>query len=219
MDRKQEITSLWLNAIVPGVMAQGAVLSAVLMVMSVAISSPSARAADDEAAERSLYRSRAADGSPVFSDRPPADGSEVLERSAPPKPVNVMPAWSESEESSETPVQDEEDSAVAVAAYTLLEISSPQHEATIRHPTEPVPVSYRIEPALQPGHQVQLLLNGVPQETMALDWPDRGEHRLMVQVVGPQGQQLKRSPPVTVFVHRPSVLLRPGASGEEDDND
>ncbi|MBZ2189270.1 hypothetical protein K8B33_09190 [Alcanivorax sp. JB21] len=214
MDRKQSVASQWRAAIVPRVVASGVMASGILMAMSMAVWSAPAWAADDDATERSLYRSRAADGSPVFSDRPPADGSEVLERRAPPEPVNVMPARPRAPSAQPATRPQGVPDAAAVAEYTLLEISSPEHEATIRHPTEPVPVSYRIEPGLQPGHRVQLLLNGVPQETMALDWPDRGEHRLMVQVVGPEGQTLKRSDSVTVFVHRPSVLLRPGAKKE-----
>ncbi|MCH8542551.1 MAG: hypothetical protein LAT61_03165 [Alcanivorax sp.] len=172
---------------------------------------------DEDASERSLYRSQGADGAPVFSDRPPADGSEVLERRAPPQPVNVMPTRPRAESAPSRPAAGED--KPAVEGYTLLEISSPEHEATIRHPVEPVPVSYHIEPALQPGHRVLLLVNGVPQEAMALDWPDRGQYVLAVKVVGPEGQELKRSASVTVFVHRPSVLLRPGADAGKSGKD
>lgn len=186
-------------------------------ILSLAWSAP-AWAVDDDAAGKSLYRSQGADGAPVFSDRPPADGSEVLERRAPPAPVNVMPARPRAGPSSVRQAPAESEPAQE-QGYTSLEITSPEHEATIRHPVEPVPVTYRIEPALQPGHQVLLLVNGVPQEEMALDWPDRGQYVLRVQVVGREGQELKRSASVTVFVHRPSVLLRPGAgagsSGKE----
>lgn len=198
----------------------GAVLRAVALgaVLSVAWSAP-AWAGDDDAPGGSLYRSQGADGAPVFSDRPPADGSEVLERRAPPAPVNVMPARPRAGSPSVRPAPAERAPTQEQQGYTLLEITSPEHEATIRHPVEPVPVAYRIEPALQPGHRVLLLVNGVAQEEMALDWPDRGQYVLRVQVVGAEGQELKRSASVTVFVHRPSVLLRPGAGAGKSGKD
>jgi len=51
---------------------------------------------------------------------------------------------------------------------------------------------------------LRLLDNGV--ETAAtISWPDRGEHRLLVQVIDDEGEVIAESEPVVVYVHRPTV--------------
>ncbi|WP_162925878.1 DUF4124 domain-containing protein [Isoalcanivorax indicus] len=170
-------------------------------------------ASDEDPGDR-IYRSRGADGAPVFSDRPPQDGRPVEQRRTP-RATNVVPAPSSPRPppaGASPPSTPRADETERLDYYQRLAITSPEHEATLRHPVEPVPVTYELEPGLLPGHQVRLLRNGEPEAQMALDWPHRGAHELVVEVRDAEGKVLKRSAPVTVFVHRPSALLRPGAS-------
>lgn len=159
-----------------------------------------------------IYRSEGQGGVPVFSDRPPEDGRPAEQRRAPQADnvIQTPPARPRAEPGrAATPASAPDETRLDY--YQRLVITSPEHEATLRHPVEPVPVTYDLEPPLLPGHQAILLRNGEPETDMALDWPYRGAHELVVEVRNAEGRVLIRSEPVTVFVHRPSVLLRPGA--------
>lgn len=84
-----------------------------------------------------------------------------------------------------------------------LAITSPADQATMRHP-QTMTIKYSVQPALQEGHRLRLLDNGV--ETAAtITWPDRGEHRFVVQVIDGEGEVISESEPVVVYVHRPTT--------------
>jgi hypothetical protein len=105
--------------------------------------------------------------------------------------------------------------------YARCTVAEPVHDQTF-HGVQPVSVRLTIEPALQPGHRIQLFVNGAARS----DWPAnaieytlpevfRGSHTLSVRIVDEQGRPACSGPSSTFHLRQPSVLspLRQGQSG------
>lgn len=153
---------------------------------------------DDEPEKHRIYKFRDAQGRTIFTDEPPeGQASEEVELKSgndlPLKPTRTP-----------SPVLEDEQEDDEAAEYQV-RITSPEEEATLRHPTEPVPVQVSVDPQLASGHSLRILHNGEPLEGQALDWPDRGTHTLKAQVVDQAGEVISESATRTIFVHRPSV--------------
>jgi hypothetical protein len=120
----------------------------------------------------------------------------------PPLPVPVDP-----------PPEKEEDKAI----YSSFVIDSPVNEETIRDNLGNIPMLLTLEPELiaSQGHRIQYFLNGEPHGRRTVDTEktftnvDRGEHQLSAVVVDGAGKTLIDTPPVTVFMKRPSLLNNP----------
>lgn len=141
-----------------------------------------------------IYRTLDDKGRPVFTDAPDPSGNaeevQVREQNTidmvKPKPLTMS-----GQKAEKPPLQ-----------YKLA-ITSPADQASLRHPPS-LTIKYSVQPALQEGHRLRLLDNGV--ETAAtISWPDRGEHRLVVQVIDAEEEVISESAPVVVYVHRPTV--------------
>lgn len=70
-----------------------------------------------------------------------------------------------------------------------------------------------LSPGLQPGDTIELIDNGQrikqgQQTSFALEYLDRGEHQLQLQVVNAKGDVIISSNLVTVYIQRHSVLKR-----------
>ncbi|MGD9602068.1 MAG: hypothetical protein AB7O21_04240 [Gammaproteobacteria bacterium] len=102
----------------------------------------------------------------------------------------------------------------APAAYGSIEILSPQHEETLRDNGGDVTVRVRTRPRLRAGtgHHLRILLDGRLQgiaserTEIGLRNLDRGSHQIVAVIVDADGQELVRSAPVTVYLHRRSLL-------------
>lgn len=143
-------------------------------------------------AEERIYRSQDADGKPSFSDRPAA-GAKPVEL----PPVNTVPAQA-------APSQAPNPAHVPVTDYRVA-LNAP---STVANGLVPTPVGIEVEPALQPGHRWQLVLDGeVVAEgegnSHSLGSLSRGAHELSVQVVDHRGSVLGGDGPVRLFVLRP----------------
>jgi len=112
----------------------------------------------------------------------------------------------------------------APTAYESLEILSPAHEETLRDNGGNVTVRVRATPRLRTGsaHRLRILLDGRLQDAasersaITLRNIDRGSHEIVAVIVDPDGRELVRSAPVTLYLHRrsllhPSVKSRPKA--------
>ena len=99
----------------------------------------------------------------------------------------------------------EEDEIEVVLEYKLA-ITSPANEETLNNP-ESMTVAVSVNPAPAPGHALRILDNG-QEVARVVEWPDRGEHRLVAQVVDEDGKVLAESAPVVVYVQRVSLLNR-----------
>jgi hypothetical protein len=164
-----------------------------------------------------IYRTRDESGNPVFTDRP---------QGADPERVDVAPSTSNvyrlpeavpapdpgtvADENLGTPEAD----AAAPPSYTVF-VEQPGVEEAVRANGGNVTVLARVEPGLREGDRLELLWDGEPRGTsrdgsFRLEAVDRGEHRVVIRVLGGDGDELARSDTVTFYVLRRSVLLPPG---------
>ena len=175
-------------------------LSALLLVLFSVV----AQAAEEPATEeliteeptQRIYRTVDEQGRPVFTDVPdhraPAQELQIREQNTVPMVVpRIAPA--------------EEDEVEVVLEYKLA-ITSPANEETLNNP-ESMTVAVSVNPAPAPGHALRILDNG-QEVARVVEWPERGEHRLVAQVVDEDGKVLAESAPVVVYVQRVSLLNR-----------
>ncbi len=102
----------------------------------------------------------------------------------------------------------------AAAIRYQLQILSPAADEAIRNNAGTVSVTVEAEPALQPGHFYQLLLDGEPfgapgeQTSFQLSNVDRGTHQLAVAVVDAQERVLQQSESRSFHLIRTSLAQR-----------
>lgn len=162
------------------------------------------------AGEGRIYRMTDEQGRVIFTDSPPAgaDAREVR-----PQPSNIMPAPARPQGQARPSPPASPD---AFAGYSEIVIHAPAADQTFQNPQQPISVQVGVTPALQAGHQLRILHNGTPLAGTQLVQPVRGAHTLVAQVLDDDGKVLAESGAVTVHVHRPSVLLGPGARRDND---
>lgn len=142
-----------------------------------------------------------AEGNVIYSDRPVPGGQlmnapDVQTISPPPTPAQPAAA------AQPAPGQD--------TGYSLIEILTPDQEATIRDNQGNVAVVVGLSPNLRSGRgeRLQLLLDGAPASQpgtstrFELQNVDRGTHQVQAVVVDARGRTLASSEPVTFFLHR-----------------
>ncbi len=147
-----------------------------------------------------VYRSIDEDGSVQYSDKPTPD-SEAVKLQQP----TILPA---------TPVQRPATTTIQKKQqksqyYQSLRITRPGKQETLRGGQGIVEVSVAIQPALQDGHQLEILLDGNAQRadttSLTLQNVYRGEHQLQARILDAQGKALLESERITFFMHRPTV--------------
>lgn len=93
--------------------------------------------------------------------------------------------------------------------YTAFEILSPEPNATVRDAQGRVPIALLLDPPLQEGHRMQILLNeqvvpgDMPGMHLALDGLPFGSHRLRVDIVDEFGVPLASTPTIDFHLRRP----------------
>jgi hypothetical protein len=98
------------------------------------------------------------------------------------------------------------------APYQSVEVVSPAEQETLWNIGTNLPVQVRFQPALQPGHRYDLLLDGqrrnVNTATPRVTLPDvfRGQHSLQVVILDSAGTEVMRSPSRVFFVQQTSTL-------------
>ena len=159
--------------------------------------------------ETSIYRTTDEQGNVVFTDAPPANAGPVERVEVPPVNTATPPP------SVRTPATaaDSADKETQAASYSVT-ITSPADETSF--PMGPGNFSVNATVAPSPGGsaRLQLFIDGAPwgepqqSTTWALTNVFRGQHDLTVGVIDASGAQLAGSPPIRVFVHRPSINFR-----------
>jgi len=151
-----------------------------------------------------VYRTVDAQGNVIFTDTPPADGSAAdrieIQRTntVQPPPVTRPPE----------PVKTEPE--VAAPEYEI-NITAPANETSFPMGPGNFSVSVSVQPALEKYDGLQLFMDGAPwggpQRDSMWDLTNvfRGQHDITVGVIDKDGETLAMSPPVRVFVHRPSI--------------
>ena len=159
---------------------------------------------------RDVYRWVGPDGSVNFSDEPRAGATRItMPEWAPPAPRRVQ-----------TPSPGITRQAESVT-YARLAILRPEPEQNIHDNEGKVAVGVMLEPALDPAgeHRIQLLLDGQPvgepKRSLAqmLQGVERGEHKVVAQVLDKDDQVLISSEPVVFYLKDASPLLHPPNPG------
>ncbi len=140
-------------------------------------------------------------GNRVYTDQPKRDNAEQVQFD----PINQLP----------TPLIRPPASLlaqpVATISYQLLRILTPEPDSVIRDVTGNLIVTVNSDPALLPGHQYRLLLDGVAvgepgrSPVFPLENLDRGEHQLAIEIINERGITLERTPNQPVHVKRTSL--------------
>lgn len=152
-----------------------------------------------------VYSYTDADGNRIFTDRPAGQTVEEIRL----KSSNSMPPPAAPAQRAAQPVTPK----AAVVSYQL-RILVPAADAAIRNNAGSVSVAVQAEPALQPGHAYQVLLDGQPfgapgeQTTFELSNVDRGTHQLAVAVVDEDERVLQRTENQPFHLIRTSLAQR-----------
>jgi hypothetical protein len=154
-----------------------------------------------------IYRTTDEQGNVVFTDKPPAgvSSTEPVElqqtNTTPPPPPRPAAATK--------PAKEEPNAAPYNVAIVI-----PADETSIPMGPGNFSVTANIDPTPRGNQVLQLYIDGIPwaDPQQGLSWSltniFRGEHKLTVAVLDGEGKQLASSPPIRVFVHRPSVNFR-----------
>lgn len=98
------------------------------------------------------------------------------------------------------------------AGYTKVAIVQPEPGSAVRANDQRVAVSVALEPPLQPGHAVVILLDGNPVgapyagTAVELSGVYRGEHSLQARIVDANGKQLAESATITFTLRQVSTI-------------
>ncbi|MDB6051588.1 MAG: hypothetical protein JWR17_4334 [Pseudomonas sp.] len=155
-----------------------------------------------------IYKYTDANGNPAYSSQPPnGTPSETVDL----PPLNSVspkqPAVQNTAPMSPPPQNQ------ATGAYSVLELNDLPTEEALRANNGTFTVGVAIQPHLQPGHLLQLIVDGSPYG-QATNVPrlqvvnlERGEHSLAVRVMSGD-QVLQQSPTLTTTVQRVHVGKR-----------
>jgi hypothetical protein len=107
----------------------------------------------------------------------------------------------------------------AAAPYNVLDIVSPEPEATLRNIEGNLIVELATYPALAAEHRIDVIFDGQRQNLNAralrLSVPGvfRGEHTIQIVIIDPQGAVAQRSATVRFYVQQTSTILSPAMQG------
>lgn len=160
-----------------------------------------------------IYMTVDKEGVPTYSDTPTKGAKEVgvLPEN------NILPSQPPDISSKEMlPINNDKSQSTvnnfpqANIVYSNFQIVSPKDRETIQNqPT--LMVQVKVEPDLIKGDKIVLLLDnketGLPQEGMKFNVVniDRGIHQLQAKLLGKNGEVLKETNTITIFVHRAST--------------
>jgi hypothetical protein len=148
-----------------------------------------------------IYKYTDANGNTVFTNQPPEGQAAETVELPPTNTVQAQPV--ESAAPTDAP-------AASAQPYGVLALTDLPSEEALRANNGTFSVGVQIDPRLQPGHSLRLLLDGQPYgqpsnvPRLQLVNVDRGEHSLAVEVLS-GGQSLQRSASVTFTVQRIST--------------
>lgn len=161
-------------------------------------------------AQSDIYKVTHPDGSISFTDQPPSgsDSSsvELLDNNR----TNTVPGVARKPRASETEAESEE-LAVTQLTPKSVGITSPIDQTTIPMGPGHFSVLAKVEPKLEPGETLQLVMDDTPVDdpitdtTWDLKFVVRGEHSLLINRLDSAGKVIATSKPVTVYVLRPSI--------------
>ena len=149
-----------------------------------------------------IYKYTDANGNTVFTNQPP-DGTAAESVELP--PTNTVEMQTPS-----MPASDDNAPAQSEAPYSVLSLTGIPDDEAMRANNGTFVVGVNIQPRLQPGHQLRLILDGEPYgqasnvPSLQLTNVERGEHSLAVAVVAGE-RIIQQSATETFTVQRISV--------------
>ena len=106
-------------------------------------------------------------------------------------------------------------------AYQSLAIRQPEQGASVHDPAGRLDIALAVQPALQEGDSIRILLDGAEVLTtggtsgITLGNVARGRHSLQAVIAAPDGRQILASPVVTFYMHRLTEAEREAADKRE----
>ena len=153
-----------------------------------------------------IYKYTDANGNTAFSNQPP-DGMKAETVDLP--PLNSVGTAAPAPPSP-SPSQNQTQAPPTTASYQTLQLTDLPNDEALRANNGSFLVGVMIQPRLQPGHQLQLLVDGKPygQPTnvprVQVTELDRGEHSLSVQVLD-GARVIQQSQTINLTVQRVHV--------------
>ena len=148
-----------------------------------------------------IYKTVDKDGNVVFTDVPTGDRSETVElqeTSAYTPVVERAPSNSSSKRRRSLDDDEPLDAEEEEITYSSLSITAPGNDEHFQDNSGSVRISVASEPALGPGHQYEVLLDGKRAKRgnkipLILSNVDRGTHTVEVRILGEAGEVLMES--------------------------
>jgi len=164
------------------------------------------------ATQAEMYKWVDQDGNISYSDHPPYKGAKKLEAPA----LSSVPATDIPEKKPETVAETNGEDEKKITKYAYLRITSPENDATIRDNNGNFSISISIKPSLntKAGDYFSVLMDGkvmhdkLSSTSVSMTNIDRGSHTVSVTVNSKDGKPIRKSSPVTVHVHRQSILRK-----------
>ena len=156
-----------------------------------------------------VYRWVDDEGQVHYSDRPSPGADRVA--------IEVTPPSSSPAPSASAPgrATSSAEGQPAAAAYKSLTIQAPGQDEVLWNIEGQLDVAVALQPSLQPGHTLQLLLDGqsvaeLTGSTRArLSDVYRGQHTLQARIQDESGATLMQASPVTFFVQQTALGTKP----------
>lgn len=145
-----------------------------------------------------------------YTDKPPSKNAKPA--NLPPLHTYAPPPTSAKPEAA-TPAPE----APSGGGGFQVRITAPANESTSREASSEVAVSVDVAPPLPRGYTLRYYLDGAARSDAGdgtgalLTGVERGQHSIEVALLDPQGAEVARSAPVTVYMHQPA-LKRPAAA-------
>ncbi len=162
------------------------------------------------AGEGRIFRTVDEHGNVVFTDIPPREDDENAEQIIVETPNSFEVEEAIPAAQDQWIVEPEDAETEAPFRYDTLQIVSPADDEPVRENAGNVTIVTNVNPRLQSGHRMRLLMGGAvvqegAQGSFSLTNVDRGTHRIALEIVDGEGNVLIRSPESTFHMLRVSI--------------
>ncbi len=155
-----------------------------------------------------IYQSTDQDGNIIYADEPIGNNSRLLDIGTD-KPTSTSSEESiQQNKSAQT--SSIENTSLPHQDYVTFEVLSPKNQETVQNQTV-IPIKVKIEPQLQAGDVLQIFVDdqawGTPSPStdLTLNNLGRGSHIIYIVIYDKKHVMVKKSFPITIFVHLASV--------------
>lgn len=155
-----------------------------------------------------IYKWTLPDGSVTYSDQPQVKGAKAIE----------LPALQTYSPRPTPPVTEQSSAPTPDSSYNKVEVVSPKANETLRDNGGAITVQLAIEPPLNEGHEVEILVNGQSigsgrATSASVSNLDRGSHTISATIKDASGKVIKSASSVTFHLQRTSKLQPRRRSG------